>query len=70
MAKFKLNEGYGSHDQSGKTYVAGDVVETVLPLDEMFPGKFSVFVVNIEEKAEEAQKPRRRGRPKKIKDEN
>jgi len=45
--KFRLVEGAAEHVEGGVVYKAGDVIESALPLDELFVGKF----VRLEEKA-------------------
>lgn len=39
----------GSHIQDGRTYKRGDVVESDVPLDRMFPQKFERFVSSANE---------------------
>ena len=49
MAKYKLKTG--GHIQDGKEYNAGDVIDTDIKLDELFPNKFEKQAA--EEPAEE-----------------
>lgn len=37
---FKMRDNVGPHEQDGKVYKSGDIIETDRPLDEMFPLKF------------------------------
>lgn len=55
MATFRLVKGAGRHTEGGKTYHAGDEVESDKPLHQLFQNKFEVVDASgLEETEEEA----------------
>lgn len=48
--RFRLKDGAGNHNEDGRTYKAGEVVESISNLAELFPFKFEVVPVRSVER--------------------